>query len=114
MAQYLFAVHHDITAPKMSKEREEQSYRDTSAFNEKLQNLGALVFANGISDPSEAKVVDNTGDQPQVSNTTFITGSKYLGGFWVVEAPDAATAQEWALEASKACNQPVEVRPFHG
>ena len=98
----------------MSAEREQQSYADTGAFNEKLQERGALVFANGISEPEHATLVDNTGDTLKITQTTFITGDKYLGGFWVVDAPDDETAKLWAQDASKACNQPVEVRRFHG
>ena len=113
MPQYLFAVHHDKTAPMMSEERRQQSYADVGAFNEMLKERGALVYANGITDPSEAVLIDNTGQSPEVSAKTYIPGDKYLGGFWVIDAPDLATAHAWAHQASKACNEPVEVRPFH-
>ena len=114
MPQYLFAVHHDTTEPKLSPEREQQSYADTGAFNQRLIDGGHFVYANGISEPSEAVLVDNRNDESIVVNETYIKGTRYLGGFWVVNFDDDATAQQWALAASKACQQQVEIRRFHG
>ncbi len=37
---------------------------------------------------------------------------EYLGGFWIVEAPDLDAALAIAKQASVACGGPVEVRPF--
>jgi len=72
------------------------------------------VYANGISEPGEAVLVDNRDDAGVVTHETYIKGNRYLGGFWVVNFDDDVTAQRWAHDASKACNQPVEVRRFHG
>ena len=105
MPQYLFSVHHDTTDTKMSPEREQQSYADTGAFNQRLMDGGHFVYANGI---------DNRNDDAIVTRETYIKGNRYLGGFWVVNFEDDATAQQWALDASKACQQMVEVRRFHG
>lgn len=114
MPQYLFSVHHDATEPKLSPEREQQGYADTGAFNKKLIDGGHFVYANGISEPSEAILVDNRDGANKVTKESYIKGDRYLGGFWVVNFDDDQTAQQWALEASKACHQPVEVRRFHG
>ncbi len=37
---------------------------------------------------------------------------EHIGGFWVIEASDLDVALKIAAEASKACRQAVEVRPF--
>lgn len=113
MAHYLFAVHHDMNAPKMSPEREQRAYAETGAFNRKMMDVGAFVYANGITGPEAAVLVDNTGEVPRITDEMYIPGSRYLGGFWILDIPDDETAKEWALEASRACNQPVEVRRFH-
>lgn len=96
----------------MSPEREQQAYADTGRFNQRMIDAGAFVYANGIAGPSEALLVDNTGAQPTITEERYIPGSRYLGGFWILDAPDDDTAREWALEASKACNEKVEVRRF--
>ena len=35
-----------------------------------------------------------------------------LGGFWVINAADRASALDWAAKGSAACGGPVEVRAF--
>ena len=113
MPQYLFSVHHDLTEPKMSPEREQQSYADTGAFNQRLIDGGHFVFANGITGPDEAVLVDNRSGDGTVTQERYIAGDRYLGGFWVVAFEDDATAQAWALDASRACQQMVEIRRLH-
>jgi len=43
----------------------------------------------------------------------YLESKDYLGGFWIIEAPDLDVALKLAAEGSKHCNRPVEVRPFH-
>ena len=113
MPQYLFSVHHDLSEPKLSTERELQSYADTGAFNQRLIDGGHFVYANGISDPTGAVLIDNRDGERRMTQERYIPGDRYLGGFWVVDFVDDETAQAWAMDASKACQQLVEVRRFH-
>ena len=57
-------------------------------------------------------VVDNTGAQPVITDGPYAESKEYLGGFWVIEAPDLDGALVWAQKGSKACAGKVEVRPF--
>jgi hypothetical protein len=97
----------------MTPEREQQAMAETGAFNQRLIDGGHFVYANGISGPEEAVLVDNRDGASKVSKERYIKSSQYLGGFWVVNFDDDETAQNWALDASKACHQTVEVRRFH-
>ena len=72
---------------------------------------GALVYANGIV--SDSLVIDARGESVAASVGPYVPGPRRLAGFWILEAPDAETAREWAIEASGACNEPVELRAFH-
>jgi len=79
------------------------------AFTARLGD--AVLFAAGVSAPTDAVVVDGRGGQEShrpgpVSNTPG-----YVAGFWVVELPDVETALRTASEASAACNRRVELRP---
>lgn len=112
MPRYLFSVNHDDGDVRMSPERQQQAWDDTGAFNERLRERGALVFAGGLAPVDQARVVDNRGAEPVVHDGPAIDASRRLGGFWIIEAPDDAAASALALEASRACNEPVEVRPF--
>ena len=116
MTQYLLSVHHtegDVTPDQAEIER---MYADVDAFNSKLQASGAWVFAGGLVDRSEAKVVHARADagSATVTDGPFSEAREWLGGFWVVEAPDLDAAIAIAGDGSQACGAPVEVRPFQG
>jgi hypothetical protein len=105
--QYLISVIHDqvgVATP------EEDAAIDV--FNERLQAEGHWVFAGGLASPNTATVIDNRGEEALVTDGPFIESKEYLGGFWIIEAPDLDVALELATEGSKACNRKIELRPF--
>jgi hypothetical protein len=95
-----------------SKEEMLQAFADTGAFNEKLRAEGHWVFADGLEQASTATVVDGQGGEPMITDGPYLESKEYLGGFWIIEAPDLDVALRLAAEASKACRGKVEVRPF--
>ncbi|MDE0778591.1 MAG: YciI family protein, partial [Nocardioides sp.] len=82
------------------------------AFNTEVKEQGAWVFAGGLQPIEMSTVVDNTGAQPVITDGPYAESKEYLGGFWVIEAPDLDGALVWAQKGSKACAGKVEVRPF--
>jgi len=105
--QYLLSVIHDSTELATADEM-----AAIDVFNDRLQADDHWVFAGGLGFPDTAIVIDNRGEQPVVTEGTFVQSKDYLAGFWIIEAPDLDTALELATEGSKACNRKVEVRPF--
>ena len=83
-----------------------------NAFNDRLEAEGHWVFAGGLGAPSTATVIDNRGGEAMVTDGPFLESKEYLGGFWVIEAPDLDVALKLAAEGSRQCNRKVEVRPF--
>ncbi len=118
MTQYLMAVHGSAEDYEQefggyaSKEELEQAFAETEAFNQKLQKEGYWVFGGGLQSPTTATVVDNVGESPVTTDGPYLESKEYLGGFWVIEAPDLDVALALANEASQACRGKVEVRPF--
>ena len=105
--QYLISVIHDqagLATP------EEDAAIDV--FNDRLRAEGRWVFAGGLASPSTATVIDNRGEDPVFTDGPFLESKEYLGGFWIIEAPDLDVALKLATEGSKACNRKIEVRPF--
>ena len=105
--QYLISVIHEhagIATP------DEDAAIDV--FNDRLRAEGHWVFAGGLALPDTATVIDNRGGQTMVTDGPFLESKEYLGGFWIVAAPDLDVALKLAAEGSKACNRKVEVRPF--
>src|SRR5579875_1402196 len=109
MAQYLLAVHHAGTGPDLSREEMQQSFEDVSAFNTKLQEAGAFVFAGGLLPVDSATVVRQSGAEVLVIDGPYAETKEHLGGFWVIEASDLDQALDLAKQATVACRLPVEV-----
>ncbi len=80
------------------------------AFNERLRSGGQWLFAAGLASPHSARIIDNRGAEPMVTDGPFAESKEFLAGFWIVEAADLATALALATDGSKACNRKVEVR----
>jgi hypothetical protein len=47
-----------------------------------------------------------------ITDGPYAESKEYIGGFWVLKAPDLDAALALAARASLACGAPVEVRPF--
>jgi hypothetical protein len=112
MTQYLLAVHHAEGSAYATDEEMQQAFADTDAFNKEIVADGTWVFGGGLTEPSDATVVDATKGEAIVTDGPFAETKEQLGGFWVVEAPDLDAALDIARRGSAACKQPVEVRPF--
>jgi hypothetical protein len=105
--QYLISVIHDQAGLATPEE-----HAAIDVFNDRLQAEGHWVFAGGLASPNTATVIDNRGEEALFTDGPFIESKEYLGGVWVIEAPDLDVALELATEGSKACNRKIEVRPF--
>lgn len=84
------------------------------AFNSRLEAHGHWVFAGGLAAPTTATVIDGRGAEAIFTDGPFLESKEYLGGFWIIEAPDLDVALKLAAEGSKHCNRRVELRPFLG
>lgn len=80
------------------------------AFNRALEAGGHRVFAAGLADPAEAKVVDGRADDAIVTDGPFAESKEFAAGFWIFEAADLDEALALATEGSRACNRRLEVR----
>lgn len=85
---------------------------DVDAFNARLRAGGYWVFVGGLDSPATATVVDNRDDAAILTDGPFLESKEYLGGLWIIEAPDLDVALKLAAEASQVCNRRLEVRPF--
>lgn len=112
MTQYLLSVHGTADDPELTPEEVQPIFDAVDRFNEKVRAEGAWVFAGGLLPIESATTVDGRGDEPIVTDGPFAESKEWLGGFWVIEAPDLDAALRWAAEGSKACQGKVEVRPF--
>lgn len=84
------------------------------AFNDELVEKGQLIMACGITDPTEAFVIDNRADAGVQIAGPLNQTKEFMSGFWLINAKDLAQAQDIAARGSKACNRKVELRALHG
>ncbi len=112
MTQYMLSVIHgelNYTDEEMAR-----IGAKVNAFNKKLLADGSWVFGGGLEPPAVATMVDGTGSEVVITDGPFAESKEHLGGFWVIEAPNLDAALKLAGEASRACELPLEVRPFQG
>ena len=112
MTQYLLSVHGTAGEEAPDDASMQRAYAAVDTFNQKLQASGVWVFAGGLMPIESATTVDATGSEVVVLDGPFAESKEFLGGFWVIEAPDLDAALAWATEGSAACGGKVEVRPF--
>lgn len=107
--RYFFAVIASTNGPTLAKNDEAAAI---DAFNEKIEAAGQRVMAAGIAAPDTARVFDNRDGQQLVTAGPVVDADDFVSGFWVIEADNDDVANALALEASRACNRRIEVRPF--
>ena len=112
MKQYLLSVHMVEGQPEPDAETLQQMYKDVEACNQEMRDQGVWVFAGGLEEASIATVVREQDGQIVTTDGPFPEAKEHLGGFWVINVPDHAAALTWAEKATRACQGPVEVRPF--
>lgn len=105
--RYLVSV---IDDPSTSPTPDERAA--THAFNNRLEAEGHWVFAGGLASPSTATVIDSRGEETLFVDGPFLESKEYLGGLYIIEAPDLDVALKLAADGSKACNRKLEVRPL--
>lgn len=111
MTQYLLSVYHPETDPPPDLDID-QIYRDVDALNEELKAADAMVFGGGLHPSHTATVLQVRDGEVLVTDGPFAETKEHVGGFWVIEAPDLDAALEWGRKATRACQVPIEVRPF--
>jgi hypothetical protein len=112
MTQYLMSVHGVEGQEPPSPEHVQAVYAAVDAFNKELQDANAWVFGGGLEPPQTATVVRVEGAETVLTDGPFAESKEHIGGFWVIEAANLDAALEWAGKGARACENPVEVRPF--
>lgn len=86
-------------------------------FSKKLSAAGELVGAEGLSMPSQAKLVRAGKDGNPVTDGVFPESKEFLAGYWIVKVDSPERAYQIAAEASAApgvggepLNMAIEVR----
>ena len=113
MKQYLLSVYHpEDPASAPPPENMEEIFRDVNALNEEMKSADVFVFAGGLHPSSTATVLRAQSEEVLTTDGPFVEGKEHIGGFWVIKQPDLDAALKWGAKATRACQVPIEVRPF--
>lgn len=112
LKQYMLSVPMIDGAPTRSPQEMQQAYDRVNEFNEGLQASGSWIFAGGLLPAELATVVRAAGDETIVTDGPFTESKEHIGGFWIVQVADLDAALAIAADATRACGEPVEVRPL--
>ncbi|MQA09045.1 MAG: hypothetical protein GEU98_10975 [Pseudonocardiaceae bacterium] len=117
MTQYFLTIPHDTAEEPTMESMQEMDPAELEAmmaavdrFNTALNDAGAFVHAGGLQPPSTAVTVDATGAEAKRTPGPFVEATEYVGGFWIIDAPDEETAITWAEQCSAALQSRIEVR----
>ncbi|CAN7467766.1 YciI family protein [Microbacterium maritypicum] len=117
MTQYFLTIPHDSAEEPTMESMQEFDPAELAAmmaavdtFNTDLNAAGAFITAGGLQPPSTAVTVDATGTEPTRTPGPFVQATEYVGGFWIIDAPDQDKALAWAEQASAALGSRIEVR----
>lgn len=114
MPAYLLSVWHDapyevdVTGPDA-----ERIAAQVGALNADLAAMGAIVGGGGLEPPERAVVARADGGTVHLTDGPRTGPYPAMGGFWILELPDDATARDVAARAARACEIAVELRAFH-
>lgn len=87
-------------------------------LNADLRSAGELVSIEGLTPPSQARIVrSGKSAEPIVSDGPFPEAKEFLAGYWIIDVEDAKQAYAIAARASAApgpngapLSMPIEVR----
>jgi hypothetical protein len=109
--QYLLLLHVDESGwGRLSPEQQQQGMASYASYAEALQKAGAFKGSNRLEPSSAASNVRLENGKPRVTDGPFAETKEQVGGYFIIDVPDHATAVSWASRCPAAGHGVVEVR----
>jgi len=114
MPQYLLSVYSADDEPRrpMTEEEMQRGFAVVEAIERDLRATNALVFSGRLLEAAQAKVVRPSRRRIKATDGPYLETKEHIGGFYILELPDDATALAWASRVSDAIDVPIELRPM--
>jgi hypothetical protein len=109
MKQFMLTIYQP-DGPPPPPEVLEPVMRNVHALNDELRTARALVITGALHPADRGAVARQDGDASIVTDGPYMETKEHVGGFWIIAAPDRATAVKWARRAARATTLPIEVR----
>jgi hypothetical protein len=112
MPQYMLLIYGDPSkGPAEGSPEAEAEFTEWYSYTEKLREAGAFVSGDPLEPPSTATTVAVRNGERVVTDGPFADTKEWLGGYYVVEAPDLDAALDHAARMPNIHYGTVEVRP---
>ena len=110
MAQFMLLIYGDpANAP--GPDEEEAQYEAWTNYTNSLVTSGAMVSGAPLEDAAQATTVRSRNGEIQTTEGAAVDTKEMLGGYYVVEVADKATAEGLAAQMPNIEYGSVEVRP---
>lgn len=81
------------------------------AYSQALRESAVVIQSAGLQPPETGTTVKVRDGKRHVHDGPYAETKEFLGGFFLIEAPDLDSALEWAARSPAASSASVEVRP---
>jgi hypothetical protein len=110
--QYLLLIHsNEAVEVAISPEKMGEILGAFVAYTEALRKDGVYVGSNRLKPATTATTVRVRDGKTAVLNGPYAETREQLGGYYLIDVPDLATAQAWAGRCPSASFGTIEVRP---
>ena len=82
------------------------------AFEAALEKAGIHIMNAGLARSYEATTVHLENNELKAHDGPYADTREQLGGFYIIDVPDMATAQRWAAQCPAAIWGHIEIRPY--
>lgn len=82
------------------------------AFQAALEKAGVYAGHGGLARSREATTVHLEDGELKAHDGPYAETREQLGGFFIIDVPDMATAQHWASQCPGAIWGHIEIRPW--
>ena len=111
MPQYILLIH----APAQGGPSPEQQQAEMPRwfeYTEELRSSGAMVAGEALEPVATARTVRVRDGERLVTAGPFEATAEVLTGYYVIDVPDIAAAEDWAARIPSVPYGSVEVRPI--
>jgi hypothetical protein len=109
MPQYMLLIYGPAEGGLSPEEAQAEMPRWTE-YTQSMQEAGVMVAGDPLEPVETATTVRERGGETVVTDGPFSETKEVLGGYYIVDVPDAETAQKWAARMPIIGRGSVEVR----
>ena len=110
MPQYMLLIYGPAEGGPSPQEREAEMPR-WFEYTQALQDAGVMVAGDALEPAAAARTVRVRAGERRVAAGPFAATAEVLGGYYLIDVPDIAAAEDWAERMPSAPYGSVEVRP---